>query len=344
MDVSVETLQKHYSDLTDRAGLWERHDRALLELRGADRSAWLNNLITNLVKTLSAGDGNYAFAVNLKGRTVFDLNCLVLDSHDRADGALLLDIDLGWRDAAMRHLNKYIITEQVEIRERTSEFSRLAVAGPRTAEVAGLLGCGNFAAMPALQHVLIGEASEAARLIRHDFSGPPGMELICPATIGAQWDSRAGAAVTAVGGSRVTADSIDLVRIECGLPWSRRDIDEDVVPPETLQIERGISYHKGCYLGQEVIERMRSHGVVARRLVGLRFGGSTMPATPAVLRRDGAEVGRVTSVCRSIRLGAMVGLGYVKSAHATVGTEMEALSANGRSTKATVMQLPMASA
>ena len=105
-----------------------------------------------------------------------------------------------------------------------------------------------------------------------------------------------------------------MLRIEAGLPWLGRDLDEHVLPPETGQVERGISFHKGCYLGQEIIERMRAHGELNKRLVRLCAADGTGLKLPAKLRRDNLDVGRITSLVPHPCDACWVGLGYLKTA------------------------------
>src|SRR5262249_33657502 len=114
---------------------------------GRDRAKWLHNLVTNAVTTLKPGDGNYAFAPSVKGRTVFDLNILVLEDF------LLLDIDRRWIETARKHLEKYTITEDVLLKDQSEDFARLGVLGPATHEVIARMGFGNIVPMPQLQHV-----------------------------------------------------------------------------------------------------------------------------------------------------------------------------------------------
>lgn len=348
----------HYQLTRQHGGWLTRTDRGLIEVSGPDRAAWLNNLVTNVIKTLGPGDGNYAFAVNIKGRVVFDLNMLVLDDPAKPDGRLWLDIDHGWVDAAMKHLNKYIITENVTLVDRSPRVARYAWLGPRAAAIVERIGGGNQTAMAALQHVALGEHGDV-RLIRHDFAGLPGAELIVSIDALAEWKARLQSAFDAEAMVNVEPEVVDVLRIEAGIPASRRDIDAEVVPPETGQVERGISYHKGCYLGQEVIERMRSHGVLPRKLVGLRLTGGTgaapvngpqpppaatddIPSPPMLLQRDSNEVGRVTSTCWSPALGSVLALGYVKSAHITPGVKLVALGGAGKSFDAEWVTLPVA--
>ncbi len=307
------TIENQYRIATQAAGLLARTDRGLLDVTGKDRATWLNNLITNIVKTLRPGDGNYAFAPNLKGRTIFDLNVLVLEDR------IWLDIDRRWLDNARKHLTKYTIAEDVNLTDITKDFERIAVIGPAAAEVVARMGFGNLTPMPQLQHVAFTWDGHAGRLVRNDYWGLPAAELLMPPADAASLLSALLDAGRPSGLARIDATTAEILRIEAGRPASVTDIDEDVIPPETGQIERGISYHKGCYLGQEVIERMRSHGVMARKFVGIRLEGDASPNCPAPISVEAAEIGRLTSACWSYLLEAPLGLGYLKSAHAAAG-------------------------
>lgn len=316
-------IVRQYRTAVAVGGLWTREDRALIEVTGKDRAAWLSNLVTNVVKTLQAGEGNYAFAANIKGRVVFDLNILVLEDR------LWLGVDRRQAETATNHLSRYVITEDVQLTDLTAKMDRYTVLGPRAVDAAALFGLGHFASMSALQHVAghIGKAE--ARFVRHNIGGLTALD------IGILGEDRSTARL-AMGDmaaelrlAKLSPETINIFRIEAGIPASVDDIDEQVVPPETGQIERGISYHKGCYLGQEVIERMRAHGILARKLVGLRIEGDATVAHDAEVRNDAGAVGRATSSCFSEALGAVLALGYVKTAQAKPGTPLRVRTADG---------------
>lgn len=112
------------------------------------------------------------------------------------------------------------------------------------------------------------------------------------------------------------AATLEVLRIEAGIPWLGRDLDETVLPPETGRKARGVSYTKGCYLGQEILERMRSRGSLGRRLVRLRLARGGDPRPPAAICQEGIEVGRLTSAACHPLSGEWIGLGYVRT---TVG-------------------------
>lgn len=287
----------------DGRGVADRSDRGLAIATGKDRASWLHNLVTNAVKTLSEGSGAYAFAIDVKGRIQFDLNIFAL-----AD-ALWLDVDRAALPAALKHLDRYLISEDVRLEDATPRFARLGVTGAGARDVVAGLGLEALRDAPQLSHASL---PDGGRAVRHDFAGAFGVELLVPSEqAAAWWDRLAGE----LGCTPCGFDAIDALRIDAGIPWLGRDIDERVLPPETGTVERSISYNKGCYLGQEIIERMRSHGSLARRLVRLSTPADPagQPEPPAALRRDGSEVGRLTSLVTHPLNGSGIGLGYLKS-------------------------------
>jgi len=303
----------------EHAGSLRVMDRGLVRVTGRDRLDWLHNLTTNAVKTLTAGDGNYAFAINVQGRTLFDLNLLVLDD------AIWLDIDLRWFDQALGHLNKYIVVEDVELTPITAEWAQFDVLGGKTADVIEGLGLGhNFGALADVQHVAGTVKGAAVRCVKNNLGAIGRATLYAESAQTTEFESALAAAVIAVGGIVIDAELLNILRIEAGVPRSVDDIDHAVIPPETLQIERGINYVKGCYLGQEVIERMRSRGSMARKLTVMRADGDRLIPHNAPVETGDKEIGRVTSSCHSSAAGGVLMLGYVKTLLAGAGQKLRA--------------------
>ncbi len=325
----VSTPHADYQALVGSAGLADRSDRTWLIAAGRDRAAWLHNLVTNAIKPLNDGQGCYAFACDVRGRLVADMNILAIGDE------LWLDVSRATATAIHQHLDRYLITEDVRWIQ-PPERARIGVSGPRAAEIAAALGVGDLAIWPALAHRPLAADGSAAvdheraihappaspvdngatvptpsapRLIRHDFAGDLAFELLVAASERLAWWER----LRRAGAIPVGTAALDVRRIERGVPAWGRELTEQVVAPESGQAHRAINYHKGCYLGQEVIERMRSHNILARRLVGIEIDAGDGLELPAPLRAANAEVGRVTSLCRHPQRGVWIGLGYLKA-------------------------------
>lgn len=286
-----------YRRAREGVALYDRSDRVIAIVTGNDRKSWLHNLTTNDIKKLSPDHGCYTFVIDVRGRTQCDLNVL-----DR-DGVLWLDLDREIAPSALAFLDRYLISEDVRLRLAEDDFARLGVSGSRAADVAERLGVAGFSSMAPLRQTPLDDAV----LFRHDFSGLPGFELIVPAASAASWWRRL---AIEVGCAPAGHDTLNVLRIEAGIPWIGADIDDRVIPPETGQTQRGVSYHKGCYLGQEVLERMRSHNVLARRLTRLRMSDGAGVELPSPLLAGEREAGRLTSLAKHPVEPGWVGLGY----------------------------------
>ncbi len=296
-------------------GLYPALDRGMIEVTGVDRAAWLHNLTTNAVRDLQPGDGNYAFAVNLKGRILFDLNVLV------CPGAIRLDLHRRALPVAWNHFNRYLITEDVTLEDMTASLARFALVGPRAPEVAAKIGLPHAAVMAQLGPAFIDLLGKRAMVYRHEFAGVFGLEIGLPAELADEAWSHLLEVGRPADIRPVGRAALRTLRIEAGIPAWGEEIDEEVLPAETLQLDRAVSFNKGCYLGHEVIERLRSHHALPRKLVGLRL--SQLPAgaaSPISIRAEDKTVGRLMSFCHSPAVGAPVGLGYLVSACAHPGT------------------------
>ena len=196
--------------------------------------------------------------------------------------------------------------------------------------------------MPSLGTRVLPWSGGELTLIRHDFSGMLGVEVIAePELAQALWEFLTAPerhTPAALAGS----DALNICRIESGIPWVPHEINDGVLPAETGQLERAVSYQKGCYLGQEVVERMRSRGGLARKLCGLVLTGDTIPECgSAIADADGAVVGSTASACPSPATRAVIALAYVKTATAKPGTRVS-VAVNGTRIAGTVSDLPFA--
>jgi folate-binding protein YgfZ len=325
-------IRAEYDAALTGAALYDARERGLIELTGKDRAPWLHNLVTSAVKTLQPNEGNYAFATDVKGRILFDLNVLVLDDR------IWLDVDRRLIEKAMTHMDRYLIMEDAKLSDRSDAFARIALLGPKAPDIVAQLGASHAPSMASLGSTTVTLLDKPRRLVRHDFAGVFGAELYIEAEDAPACWKQLLQFGQSVGLRPVGRTAVHVLRVEAGIPAYGEDIDDTVLPAETQQIERAISYVKGCYLGQEVVERMRSHGALARKLVGLRFDGDPNVQSGAKLLINGTDAGRITSVCRSYAVDATIGLGYLKTAHGNPGTRVNV--AAEPPTEAEIVALP----
>ena len=296
----------------------DRSYRALIEVTGKDRVAWAHNLTTNQVKTLSRDEGNYAFVLNVQGRILFDLNVVV-----RAE-SIWIDLDCRFLQTALTHFHKYIIMEDVRLSDRSRDFVCVALAGRHAKTLLAEFGAGHAAAMPAVSMTTITYAQEKIEVMRNDFCGVFAVDLFVPVSIASALEAEIKGPHRSVPAIQVDGEVVLIRRIEAGIPWPGAEITDDVLSAETRQLERAVSFQKGCYLGQEIVERMRARKVVAKVLSGLKMSGDAVPpAGVEIIADGGAVVGKVTSACHSVALKTPIALAYIKTGFATPGVALQ---------------------
>lgn len=218
------------------------------------------------------------------------------------------------------------------------------MSGARAVDLLTEFGAANAGIMPLLGHVTFQAIGfeRSLRLVRSDFAGPKGWEVLSPAALIEPIRQWLCDPARSHGTRAVTDEAVEMRRIEEGIPRSGYEISAEYLPAETGQLQRAVSFNKGCYLGQEVVERMRSRAVVARRLVGLALEGDELPPRgAAIVDREGKSLGVVTSECHSIGRNRVVALGYVKTAAAEPGTALR-IAWNEGGAAAVVAELPLA--
>lgn len=330
IEVNGAEVVAHYGDtvaerdaLRGSVGVLDMSCRSRLCVTGADRVKFLHGQVTNDVQRLRTGEGCYAALVNAKGKMHSDLNIYRLADE------LLLDFEPGYSAAVAQRLERYVITEDVQLLAAAPHYGLLSVRGPLAAEAILHLGLpwelpAKLLAFSAHLAPTLGQLYLMRRA--GDLHSPAlGFDLFVPiAALGAVFDKLV-AAAKSLGGRACGWDALEVVRIEAGTPRFGQDMDETNLPPEAGIESCAISYNKGCYIGQEVIARIRTYGQVAKTLRGLRLpaGLATLPAKGDKLFADGKEVGHLTSVVSGFALG------YVRKEHHAPGTVLTLRSAVG---------------
>jgi folate-binding protein YgfZ len=183
---------------------------------------------------------------------------------------------------------------------------------------------GKFADMPLLSHEDVKLGQFPCRIVRQEFAGEPAATLIIPREYLVNLWRELSAGVRAAGGAPVGMEAFNSLRLELGMPWFGVDYGDKQIPHEAGLEHTHISYEKGCYTGQEIVERVRSRGHVNRRLAELQFSAAVAPPPGTTLTHEGSEAGSVTSTGYSPLLARAIGLGYVRREHSAVGTRMDA--------------------
>jgi folate-binding protein YgfZ len=346
-DVAGWAMPAHYGDslaeyraAVESAALFDVSHRGKLELTGPDAPSFLHNLCTNDVKELPLGAGCEAFFTTAKAKVIGH----ALIYHARLDGgrdALLLDVEPGKAEPLLKHLDRYLIAEQVEMADRTADYAQIHLAGPQAKAVLERALGDDVPDLDELEHMerTFG-LSATCHIRRHGPLGLPGYDVVC------LHDRAEGVwrMLTAAGAKPAGLDASEMLRVEAGTPVDGRDFDENRFVVEVGRGARAISYTKGCYLGQEPIVMARDRaGHVNRTLLGLVLtdGGGPVPAGAKVFRGD-AEVGVVSSSAASPRAGGAVALAYLRRGNQDPGTEVTVETPEGRR-PAAVRALPIVS-
>jgi folate-binding protein YgfZ len=318
-----------YGALCESAGVLDLSFRSRICLTGADRVRFLHGQITNDVKKLRAGEGCYAALTTAKGKMQSDLNLLCLTEE------LLLDFEPGLTVAVTERLEKYIVADDVQVVDVAPHYGLLSVQGPKAEIVVRALGL--FPEIPSapLRFVKTSDAMLGEiYLVDQPRLGLSGFDLFVPlAGLGAVADKLI-AAAKSVGGRACGWDAFELLRIEAGIPRFGVDMDETYLASECGIEARAISYQKGCYIGQEVLNRIHSVGHVNRELRCLQFGpeAKVLPQRGDKLFYEGREVGHITSTAVSRRQGGIVALGYVRREANAIGTVVTLRNDSGEHT------------
>ena len=275
-----------FQSLLSGCGLYDLSGRARIAITGGDRVRWLNGMATNNVRDLARGHGVYAFLLNAQGRIQADLYVF------QRGESLLVDTEQQQREKVLELFDRYIIADDVEIADVSDKFSALGLTGPESRHVLER----SCIAVPDLKQLQFADVAWKDKTVTLLHAGEEVRESwqiwIAPEHASELW----GALVKA-GALPTGTTALNLFRISRGIPQFGVDIRERDLPQETGQ-KRALNFTKGCYLGQEIVERIRSRGAVHRKFTAFVVEG-TLPEAGAKIvvasEKDEKEVGEITS-------------------------------------------------
>ena len=290
--------------LLHSAGVSDLGWRGKIGVTGGDRLRWLNGMVSNAVQSLPEGQGNYSFLLSVQGRIQGD--CYV---YRRADD-LLLDTSVEQVPALMSHLDHFIIMDDVELADVSQHRTGLSLAGPGAGRVLATMGFSP--ATPSVENARMSNAKigeVACTIIEAYHVAVPRYELwFAPEHVAAVWET-----LQAAGAKPCGWEAMEALRVLEATPMYGVDLNDRDLPQETAQT-RALNFSKGCYLGQEIVERIRSRGKVNRQFRQFALQGARPDSLPLDLRSNDQPVGRMTSAASlsSAGLPHVLALGFVR--------------------------------
>lgn len=307
--------------------LIDKNYRAYFSFTGPDRVRYLNAILTNNIKDLAAGHGNVSLLLNPQGRILAEIETY-------AFGDKLFCVSYAMiRERLIETIEKFIIMDDVTLTDESQLHGTLALEGPRAAAAVSDLTGIDLASMDDLVFADSKVAAIPCRIVKRSPGGIPGADFVVERH---QLESLWNLLETAVrkrGGGPMGYSALNAHRLAQGVPWFTYDFGEKQIPHEAGLQDSHISYTKGCYTGQEIVERVRSRGQVNRQRVHLIFTGSSVPHAGEPLTVNGAEVGHVTRAAMLDSFGFPIGMGYVRKENNATGSELQWAGGSARVSK-----------
>jgi len=321
-------VRAEHQALWESVGVLDLSFRGRLCLAGADRVRFLHGQVSNDVKSLRVGEGCYAALITAKGKMQSDMHIYYLPEE------LLLDFEPGLTAIVSERLQKYVIADDVQIIDVAPNYGLLNVQGPKAELVIRAVGIGDDLPAKPFEFVRKPETDFGEiHVMNQPRLGASGFDLLGATDQVNALKKKLVRAANSAGGRECGSEAFEMARVEAGIPRFGADMDETINPLEAGLETRAISFNKGCYIGQEVISRIRTYSEVAKALRGLRLVDDlkNLPKKGDKLFHDGKEAGFVSSATASPKLKANIALGYVKREVNQPGTELILRMADGES-------------
>jgi folate-binding protein YgfZ len=297
----VSRVRDEFHALTSTCGVYDLNGRAKIAITGNDRIRWLNGMITNNIRDVQPGNGVYSFLLNPQGHILGDF--FAYNLGDR----IFVDTDRSQVEKVLATFHHYIIMDDVELANISDKVASVGIAGPAAKQVLAAAGF-NVSELTSLQVKKLTWKQTEVRVVAGEQPQYPSHEI----WIAPERTAEVVQALQSAGATQIGREGLDMYRIALGSPRYGQDIRERDLPQETEQ-QRALNFNKGCYVGQEIVERIRSRGSVHRKFTGFRMAGAP-PAIGARIQSGGKDVGEVTSSASvpAASGDSAVALGYIR--------------------------------
>jgi len=300
------------------AGLIDLSSRGRIRVSGSEATMFLNGLITNDMKTLAENRWMPAAFPNVQGRLMGAVRVVRgVDSADKKP-EFLIDTDPESHESVLKTIARFTLAGDFHVSDVTTETALLTIQGKRAVEVVEKVFETSISDLPHNGVVKLEWQNAPVIIIRATHTAEDGFDIL----IDSAHAAKVRQVLTDAGAEPVGQDALEILRVEAGIARFGRDMDETNVVTET-NLDDAVSYTKGCYVGQEIIVRIRHRGHVAKKLTGLRFQTDhRIEAGTTIKSADDKEIGKVTSTAFSPGLGSTIGLGYVRYEYLEAGTSV----------------------
>jgi folate-binding protein YgfZ len=301
------------------AGVIDLSPRGRFQVRGAEAVQFLNGLITNDMKTLAENQWMPAVFPNVQGRLLAYVRVA------RIGDGFLIDTEAPTHETVLKTIQRFTLAGDFHVTDLTKQMALLSVQGKQATEIVGTVLGESPLGLTRNGVVEVKWQQKNLTVLRATHTAEDGFDILASADQATPlWDAFVNAGARPVG-----HEALDRLRIEAGVPRYGIDMDETNVVTET-GLDEAVSYTKGCYIGQEIIARIKYRGHVAKKLVGLSFDRARKVDKNAKIKSaDDKEIGRITSNTLSPHLGCKIALGYVKYDYLAPDTEVRVTSSHG---------------
>ena len=299
--VSGGDIASEYVAVRERVGLVDRSRRGKVSVTGSDRVRFLHGMLSNTVEGLPPGSWNHACLTTPRGQTLADLFVHHLE------GALLLEMEAGLEEKVSGSLDKFLIADDVEMREVTEDYSILGVHGPESADLVSRLLNLDAAGIDSFRIVEAAFENFNVRIASVSYAGEAGYDL----WIESPARESLSRALVAAGARPVGDEALETLRVEAGVPVYGRDVDESSMPLEA-GLTHTVDFTKGCFVGQEALAKMQNLGKPRRYLVGLKVESDSAVSPGTKIHDEDKEIGRLTTSVRHPVSGEIIALASVR--------------------------------
>jgi folate-binding protein YgfZ len=309
--------QREYFFATKSVALIDKNYRAYVSFTGPDRVRYVNAILTNNIKDLQPFQGNVSLLLSPQGRILAEI-----ETHAHADKLFCVSYAM-IRERLIEVLEKFIIMDDVALTDESLRYGTLSLEGPVAPKLLQELAGIDLAKLEDFASVEIQIDSLPCTITRKSFGSLLAADiLIVHENLESLWNILL-EKTRAAGGGAMGYTALNALRLAQNVPWFGYDFSEKQIPHEAGLEESHISYTKGCYTGQEIVERVRSRGQVNRRRINLLFPGSSVPSAGDSLTSEGKEAGFVTRASALPSQPFAIGMGYLRKENNSPGSQVD---------------------